>query len=371
MEKREQNQKIDEQIRREAEKEQWKLPASCEKRLEQILTELPDSITEEKNRIKLWRSRKSLLLAAALAALVGTTAMASGLFHWDQRAVENFNQPTEEEQNAMTMEGMAKEQTASVTDAGITVTAKQTVQDKNTLYILLDIRTEEAIIDGNGGFDRSDENGEYGSPWIITENEDALNNVSMGFSPDSPSFAELSDHGYYEISALKSMEQEWTENQITISFTEYSYYTYENGDTIPHTIKGNWTLVLPLGEDTMLEASVFEPQQPVEIKGIPVRVKRVELSPLSLLLTFDMDDLDKLKEVCDTGEEDIYLMETEFSGFLDRSGEELHAGMGGMSGKYDFENREIIRQIGLDTYVDTDQVKAVLLGEEKTAVELE
>ncbi len=367
---RAEEQRTDRQIAEQAAKEPWKASEGCRERVERILEELPDTPEKEETRMKSIWSKRTLILAAALAAAVGTTAMASELFRWDQKAVENFRNPTEEEQNAMTMEGLAKEQTASATDAGITITAKQTVQDKNTLYILLEIQAEDPIIDGNGAFDNPDENGAYGRPWILTEHEDAFHNVSMGFSPDTPAFSELSDHGFYEISALKSPDQEWNEDQVEVQFTEYSYYTYENGGTIPHTVRGDWTLTLPLGEDTILETDIYRPEQPVEIAGIPIQVKRVEVSPLSVLLSFDMDDLEALREARHAGESDVYLEEVEFAGFLDQNGEEILTGFGGMSGAYDFDNREVIHQMGLGTYVDTEGLRAVLLGSEKTEVPL-
>ncbi len=361
--------RIDEQFRRMAELEPWRTPDSCKNHIEQILETLPDTPVKEETMGNMLKKR-TLILAVALAALVGTTAMASGLFRWNEKAAENFGNPAEEEQDAMTMEGLAREQQVSASDAGIIITAKQTVQDKNTLYILLDIQAEEAVIDGNGGFDRTAEDGTYGEPWLITEQEDAFGNVSMGFTPDTPAFETLSDHGYYEISALKTIGREWSEKEVTVHFTEYNYYTYENGDTVPHTIRGNWTLTLPLGEDTMLEKRVCEPEQPVDICGASVHVKRVEISPLSLLLVFDMDDRDRLMEMLYPNEEDVYLKETEVTGFLDQDGKEIPIRMGGMSGSYDFDNREVMIQIGLGNYVEAEQVSAVLLGEEKIPVPL-
>lgn len=361
--------KADEQIRRMAEREVWNTPDSCKNYVEQILETLPDTPVKEE-KIGMRFQKRSLILAAALAALVGTTVMASGLFVWHEKAAENFGNPTEEEQNAMATEGLAREQHVSVTDAGITITAKQTVQDKNTLYILLDIQAEEAVIDGNGGFDNPKEDGTYDKPWLITEQEDAFGNVSMGFTPDTPAFEALSDHGYYEISALKTIGRAWTEQEVTIQFTEYSYYTYENGDTVPHTIRGDWTLTLPLGEDTVQNVRVYEPKQPVDICGVSVQVKRVEVSPLSLLLVFDMDDRDRLTETLYPNETDVYLKETQVFGFLDQDGNEIPIRMGGMSGSYDYDSREVTVQMGLGNYLDVEQLDCVLLGEEKVPVPL-
>ena len=100
-------------------------------------------------------------------------------------------------------------------------------------------------------------------------------------------------------------------------------------------------------------------------------MKRVELSPLSLVLVFDMDDLLQLEETLYAEEKDVYLYETACSGFLDQNGQKILTGTGGQSGAYDYENREIINQIGLGKYIDPDQITGVLLGEEGVVVPLQ
>ncbi len=362
--------KMEQWIYQMAEKEVWKVPKSCEEKVERILETLSEA-SEKEETMRYLKKKRTFLLVAALVAVLGTTVAAAGIFQWREQAVENFGNPTKEEQDKMALEGIAMEQKASATDAGITITAQQTVQDKNTLYILLDVQAEEKILDGNGGFDNPEEDGSYKEPWIVTQEEDAFSNISMGFSPDTPAFGELTDHESYEISALKSMEKEWNEESVTIHFTEYSYYTYENGDTIPHKFRGDWTLVLPLGEETNLEMTQYKPVEPVELSGVPMQIKRVEVSPLSLLVVFDMDDVLKLQETVYTEDsEDIVLSELDFTGFLDQDGQEITARIGGQSGKYNYDTREIIHQIGLENYINPDKITTLLLGEEKVQVKL-
>lgn len=361
---REDFRKTDEWLRKKAKSETWDLTDTCKGRIEHILAGLPDTtVYEEETRMGKIKSRRIMILAAVLAALMGTTAVASGVFSWNKKAAENFGNPSKEEQDAMTLDGIAREQTTSVTDAGITITAKQTVQDKNILYILLDVQSDEAVIDGNGIFDNPDENGSYdGTPWMQTENNHEFSNISAGFAPDTPAYSALSCQGYYEVKAIKSMDQEWKEDTVTLKFTEYSYYTYENNDTVPHSIRGDWELCVPLGEGTKLETKSYEPDRKTDLSGVSVTVKRVELSPLSLSLVFDMDDLNRLQEELYAGESDVFIREVQCSGFLDKDGKELDCRLGGMSGKYDFARKEVIRVIGLDQYVDIENIQAVLLG---------
>ncbi len=362
--------KMEQWIYQMAEKEDWSVPTSCVEKVERILETLPEE-PEKEETMRHLKKKRTFLLVAALAALLGTTVAAAEIFQWREQAVERFGNPTKEEQDEMAMEGIAREQKVTATDAGITITAQQTVQDKNTLYILLDVQTEEKILDGNGGFDNPAEDGSYDKPWIVTQEEDAFHNISMGFSQDMPAFGELTDHGYYEISAIKSIDKELHEESVTVHFTEYIYNTYENGDTIPHKIRGNWTLVLPLGEETNLEMTSYKPTEPVTLSEVLVQVKRVELSPLSLLVAFDMDDVLALQKAVYTDEaEDMVLSELNFTGFLEQKGEEVFTGVGGQSGKYDYDTREIIYQIGLGKYINPDEITALLLGEEKVQVKL-
>lgn len=356
----------DKDICKKAAEENWKIPASCSEKIEHILHNLPEN-EREKTRHVHFPKYRAAVLAAALIAVTGMTVAASELFKWDEKAVESFNNPTQEEQDEMTMSGIAKEQEISVTDAGITITAKQTVKDTNYLYILLQIQSDEKIIDGNSMFQMDSQSGEY-VPALRVGDENIFDNISMGFSADTPSFAELSNEGYYEIHAMKAMDQEWTDDAITIQFNEYSYYTYENGETNPHKISGNWMLELPLGEHTNAKPELLKLDKEIDIRGIPVMIKRVELSPLSLKIVFDMDDWNELEEALYAGQEDVFIFETQFTGFLDREGDEIACGWGGMSGDYDFENREICIHMALSRFVDTEEVGAILLGDEKIPV---
>lgn len=360
---------IDKKICQMADMERWTLPASCEDRMERLLGSLPESSGKEE-KIMRFPKKRALLLAAALVAALGATAAAAELFSWDEQAVESFQDPSEEEQNTMTMEGIAKEQNISVTDAGITVTAVQTLHDKNSLYILLELTSDENIIDGNSGFE-NEQDGVW-EPVLKASSgkEDAFNNIGWSAPADAPCF-ELTDHGYYEISALKSLDAEWDSDSVTIKFTKYIYYTGEQGNEVPHTIEGNWTLTLPLGEDTELKSVVYEPEEKTRIKDMDVQVKRVELSPLSMRLVFDMDDVLAFEETYYADQEDTYAYELQFTGFLDQNGQPIISGAGGgMSGAYDFENREIIQEIEFKQYVDVKQVRTLLLGEDMVQVPL-
>ena len=71
--------KTDQWVRKKAESESWDLPDTCKERVEHILAGLSGTtVDKEEIKMKKIRSRRIMVLAAALAALVGTTAVASG-----------------------------------------------------------------------------------------------------------------------------------------------------------------------------------------------------------------------------------------------------------------------------------------------------
>ena len=65
---RAEEQRTDRRIAEKAAKEQWEASAGCRERVERILAELPDTSEQEETGMrKIW-SRRTLILAAALAA---------------------------------------------------------------------------------------------------------------------------------------------------------------------------------------------------------------------------------------------------------------------------------------------------------------
>ena len=107
----------------------------------------------KKIRKSRFSGKKFVALAAAMAAVFGMTVIAAAAeFWWNQKAAEEFGNPTPERQQQMVEAGVAEEQTVSSTDAGITVTAVQTLRDANRIYMLFELTAEEAVIDGNSGF---------------------------------------------------------------------------------------------------------------------------------------------------------------------------------------------------------------------------
>lgn len=323
---------------------------------------------KEKGEVKHMKKTKWLILAAALTASFGLTVAAAELFNWNPKAAKTFGEPVKEVQNTLTLEGIAKEQTISVTDNGITVTAVQTMNDENVFYALLLVTAESAIIDGSGYFGNP-------VPQLITKNPDVFCNVGMDFL-DMP-IAEPSTQGYYEVYALKNIGEEWREESITILLENYSYNVFNKPkdeltdftDCTSELIEGKWELTLPLGKmQTDNTIKIAEPVQ-VVMQGVPVTIEELTLTPLAIKISYSLADVEKLHQDVYSSEEDVYLQELFLSGFVDKNGNETECGFTASSGRYTPDGKKILL-MGLGQAVDVHEIQAILLGNEKVRVEL-
>ena len=86
--------------------------------------------------------RTILILAAAMAAALGMSAAASGIFQWNEQAQEIFEAGTKT-QEKLVLENIASEEYQTVTDNGLTIRAIQTIQDSHCFYGLFEITMDD------------------------------------------------------------------------------------------------------------------------------------------------------------------------------------------------------------------------------------
>lgn len=319
-------------------------------------------IGEKGGNVMKIKKRKIVCAAAVLAAMFGTTVAAAELFQWNEKAVESFNNPPQEIQNEMAANHVAEEQTDTATDQGITVSAVQTIQDENRVYILLNVESQDALIDTNSGFDI----------WNVkTSGADAFWNLGASFA-EGTSVNEKSNQGYYEINALKNTDREWNEDSIELELGGFTYYTYEEdaaGVGVAHVVDGSWKLTIPLGEQTQALTQVYQPEQQVMISGYPVTVKEAKISPISAVLSFDLEEEKAMIEQVYPGQQDVFVYELQLRGFVYENGEKVACGNNGMSEYWDQEAGYDVHQIALSTVISPEKVTAVLLGTAETPLE--
>lgn len=351
---------------------------------EQIMPEVPDCVhravldtlehleeSGENSRMtyqkKIFTKRKAVVLVAAMVAVLGTTAMVvAEEFWWNQKAAEAFDNPAPDVQKQMSERGVSEEQTASVTENGITVTAVQTIRDGGRLYMLFDITAEDAVIDGNSGFDS----------WkmITGEGEDLLSdycNSSGGGMLTDIGTGTLKTEGFYYWDILMEEGSEWNGDSLAVSLNDFTYYTYENGtdagSEVPHKIEGTWELNLQF-TDAAEMSRTFDLNQEIIISGVPVKIRSVILTPLTLSIRYDSGSVRQLKEAVYAGKEDVFLQELFPGGLVDEGGNTIEQGYGAVTG-YRTADEEVLT-VGLNTVVDVESVYGVLLGEEEIQVDL-
>lgn len=349
---------------------QWKstFPSEPEKVHRTVLHTLDqlDEKTAERKPFpyeKSFQYKKSLLVAASLAAVLGITAGAAEIFRWDERAIENFGNPTQELQDKMTLGGAASRQESSDTSEGITVTAMQTVQDERKIYILLKVTSEEHVLSG----------GCFNSLRLLTEEgENILSRAGrLGYQQtEGGSDKEL----YLELEAAWDAETDWSFENLTVWLDTYK----PNGMAgVPSDsdIAGHWEIPVAVntaGAEALTR--VFEPGQELAIYETPLAVKRIVLTPLTVEILFQrVEDEEKIEQA----KKESYIPENQLGvlrlyGTEDAEGNVTKNLWGGEDTAAEhYGGGSLIRSDEGDwTYdaefqhiVDVEHVKAILLGD--------
>lgn len=306
-------------------------------------------IIEMKNMSGHRRKRKAFLVAVIAAAMLGTTAFAAELL-WNDKAAEQFNNPAEELQQKTFEDGVAALQYASATDKGITVTAIQTLQDEGRVYVLLKVESEETVIDGNTLFEGLE---------LTADNTDVypFNSIGGGFVDQEDQL--LTREGYYAIDAMKNPDAAWNGDTLHIALSDFSYYTYGSGEQGGNHIDGHWNLDISLTDASSLSRTI-EVNRDFDYDGVAVTINYVKVSPLSVFISYDRADVDRVS-IEEDGTPQLFHFE-----LLDKEGKSLmkHAEIGGISSNYTEDAVEIL--IGINGVVDMDNLGQILLGKDGT-----
>lgn len=315
-----------------------------------------DEQEQEAGKMKKAPKKRMVLLAAALAALVGTTAAAAGIFQWNERAGQVF-EADEEMRNELTMSQLAEGVSQTVTDQGLTITAIQTIQDRNRFYALFEVTAEDTNMQITSDY-LLDYTLDFGGK------EDPFCARGWGFVSEFDQ--EVSNTRYFEINGTKR-EQSDEDLVMNLHFTGLRGEPEVKAGEGELLISGNWDFSLNLRTSDMISHEV---EQDYDLDGYRMHVKSVAFSPLSMRLVYDgadvrameagkevrLDQLDELRELYPTGVRyadgtviDEGLMLPLSTGF--RDGEETY---------------ELL--LPFDKVVDPEQITALLIGD--TAVEL-
>ncbi len=170
-------------------------------------------------------SKKKLIVGILVATMmIGTVAMANEYFELKNNGLSNY---LGIDKNNQQLNGAGVEVDKSVVNNDLKLTVKQTLGDKHSLYILVDIEISKDIrMVENAGFEE-----------MHTRVE---NNASAGWSVSDLKDENPNDNKQSFIISY-STEGKLNNNDITLKFKDYGYYSSENNEFIP-LVKGEWNI---------------------------------------------------------------------------------------------------------------------------------
>lgn len=321
-------------------------------------------VNQKKRGIK---KRTMLILAAAMAAALGMTAAASGIFKWNKQTEKRFEAPPELE-DRLVLEEIAEQGNQTVSDHGLTIEAVQTIQDSNWFYALFEITAEDESI-------LIDENCGMRYKMDVTGGNDPFIGFTWGFVDNGSQ--EVSNSRYFEMFGTKMDAEQYksvyeTETdaagedlQMNIQFTALTGPGEKamEGDVL---IEGDWTFALNIHPAKTI---LHEMNREFEINGCQVLIRSVELSPLSMILICDMEGIRALEKVEGVNLDQLdSLQSLRITGVKYEDGTEILQEYAQEREQYgDMDYAKILR---FSSVVEPEKVSALLLGEERYEIPL-
>lgn len=247
-----------------------------------VLSTLAELDERKVKQVKRMKKGKMIILIAAAVAVLGTTVSAAEIFKWNKRASEVFV-ANEEQQKDLVEEQISQEGYQTVTDAGLTIQAIQTIQDNNCFYALFEITAEDESIQITQDhsmsflFDFPDGESPFGAlGWHFVDEESQV----------------VSNSRYFEIIGTKT-RPESKDLHMKIQFTSLNAPGAKAMDGEP-VLEGNWEFMLDLHAT---EPVRYDLNREYQIAGCPVTIKTVELTPISVKLSIGEEDARQLEKL--------------------------------------------------------------------------
>lgn len=212
------------------------------------------------------KAKTSLLLAAALL-ICSIGAVAAMVSHWSQEAARRF-EAAPLQQEALSSAGAAAlpQQTAEAN--GLTITAHQTLGDRNGVYILFGVQPPAGIaLSDDSSFDAI----------AVTLDGDSSLNWSGGFTPADNG----SGQWYFELWLSNVLQEDWSEKTLAVTFTDLLQSVGKL--EFSTALEGVWSFSWPLTYTN--QSQTLAAGWSGSVGGKDVVVDAVELSPLSMTIT--------------------------------------------------------------------------------------
>lgn len=319
-------------------------------------------ISVEKIRIKKHMSKKArvLLVAAAIIVIGSATVSAASLFKWNQQVAKTF-EANEELQNDLILKGVTEQKTASVTDNGLTINLIQTLQDKDYIYIALEVTAPKYI--------------KLGDTNLFEENIISFDGTGV----------------YEATSSTSSGFVAQKEGEILTNTRMYVYWIHKapgidlNGKNITLSLKnlqadarkldmytileGNWDLswIMNYNDST----KYYELNRNYNLSGYDVFVDRVEVSPLSMTIYYKYADIKNMEKAEGVNFDQLdTLKPIQLFGLKNKNGTTIQMwGNGGGEG-LDKKTGEYFYTTLFEKVVNVDDLEGILLGKASSEISL-
>lgn len=248
---------------------------------EAVQRTLDTQIINKTERKKVMKKRFPIALAAVITALGVTTATATYVIQWNSKIAERFG-ADEQKQSELVSAGALAPVDQTVTINGLTVTALQTLGDKNGIYMLFDVKAPEGILLDEKTF----------GPTVNVEGAKNHFSSCSGFKDQTgtSSTAEATNERYYELWLTNGEQEDLNGKTITVEFAEL---LADNGTVKPDVVlSGPWKLSWKLSY--LDKTQTFSINKTYDVNGHNIVVNSVELSPLSMKINLSGDGLKQL-----------------------------------------------------------------------------
>lgn len=327
-------------------------------------------VTSIRKRRKL-QGKAAAVACICILAIGGTTAAAAAHHYWS-RGMEGLLQATDEQQAKLTDQGLATSveeepdlKAMAVTQNGVTVTPTQLIVDKYIAYLTFSVTGYDLEDDKEPGFgDVLIDNPEFNASSGFYDGLIAGEDGFVVYADGSPyeEDADGSIIGHYKAddgSLTYQMQLQLNDPHDTIKGKELKV-SFKNLGTLYKTeytgvLTGEWDFTIPLtGKDV---AKTYPTTQEVGDTGI--RVTSVELSPISIHLTYDLGKKNSNADLGEANEDNAVPM---FFGVKLKDGSLLYPlANGGNYGYTDESQTSYESLFALDRVIEADQVEAILL----------
>ncbi len=326
-----------------------------------VETTLNDISTGKYNKKRYFRPKaKVVLIAAAIIVFGGITANAAGLFKWNDKIAEKFN-ANEEQQNNLIVNSIAEQKKASVTNNGLTINLIQTFQDKNQIYIALEVTSPKDIT-------LSDANlFEYNDVQLTG----GWHNGSFGFI-EHANGEKFTNKRIYECWFLKDSNTNIDGKTITLLFKNLQAQADDKKTDMHIVLEGEWKLSWTM--DYKDSTKVFDLNSNYKLSDKDIYIYKAEISPLSMTIYYKSTDATKKLKKIATGDTDEaksfdfkdwdILKPALFKGFKYKDGSSIQIKQGGPASKeFNYTlSGELTSKIVFDKVINVDNIESILFG---------